>query len=196
MSSLFSDPPFPRGNTLLNNETIDRDVNGTPIAGREIVGSVKVFQDQNPYTKDRLSNRLVYCVAARYKGTSLDLAQTAAARGTVYAFDLASPMAEFTDAATTAMMTAGRAVGVLDEYLTGELREDDIVWIVLKGPTEVKKITSAAINTGITVEVSNTAGSVQAFGSGVRIGQQIAGANVLAATPSARVNLWGVNNSD
>jgi hypothetical protein len=196
MSSLFSDPPFPRGNTLLNNEEIERDVNGAPIAGREIVGSVKVFQDIQPYTKDRLSNRLVYCVAARYKGSSLDQSQTAAARGTVYAFDLASPMAEFTNAATAANVTAGVAVGVLDEYLTGTLRQDDIVWLVLKGPTAVKKITSAAINTGIAVEVSATAGSVQAVASGVRIGQQIAGANVLAATPQARVNLWGVNNSD
>jgi hypothetical protein len=195
MSSLFSDPPFPRGNTLLNNETIERDVNNAPIAGREIVGSVKVFQDQNPYTKDRLSNRLVYCVAARYKGTSLDLAQTAAARGTVYAFDLASPMAEFTSAATNPNVAAGIATGVLDEYLTGELREDDIVWLVLKGPTSIKQ-TAVAINTGLAVEVSGTAGSVMTVASGVIIGQQIAGANSPAAVQLTRVNLHGVNHSD
>ena len=33
MSSLFSDPPFSRGATLLNGEAIDLDVNGSPIAG-------------------------------------------------------------------------------------------------------------------------------------------------------------------
>lgn len=195
MSSLFSDPPFSRGTTLLSNEQIETDDNG-PIAGREIVGSIKVFPDVDPYTKQRRSNRLVYCVAARYKGSTLDLAGTAAARGKVYAFDLASPMAEFTSAATAANVTAGVAVGVLDEYLTGTLRENDIVWVVIKGPTSIKKTTAAAINTGLAVEVSSTAGSIQTVNTGTRIGQQIAGDNVAQAATEARVTLWGVNNSD
>jgi len=200
MSSLYSDPPFSRGGTLLADAAIDLDIDGNPIAGREIVGQVKAFRDINPYSGQVYSNRLVYCVAARFKPSNgaagnLDQAGVLAARGTVYAFTLASPMAEFAAAATNANVAAGVATGVLDEYLTGTLRLNDIVWVVIKGPTSIKQ-TAVAINTGLAVEVSATAGSVMTVASGAKIGQQIAGANSTGAVQLTCVTLWGVNHSD
>jgi hypothetical protein len=191
MSSLFSDPPFSRGTTLLAGETIDLDSNGNPIAGTEIVGQIKAFQDIHPVTKQRLSSRLVYCVAARYKGTAIAQADMLSTnRGTAYAFDTAAVLTEFTSAVTATNVADGRAFGVLDEYLSTALRPNDICWLVIKGPCEVKKITSAAVNAGVAVEISATAGSIQTANTGVKIGQQIAGANVAQATAVARVNLF------
>lgn len=191
MSSIFSDPFFRRGTTLLGGETIELTAAGNPAAGGEIVGQVKVFQDVVPTgLGERLSNRLVYCVAARYKGSTVNDASTVA--GEVYAFDAAAPLTEFTSKATAANVNAGIAVGVLDEYLTGVLRQNDIVWLVVKGPTKAKQ-TAAAINAGVAVHLSGTAGSVaNAAASGAStapIGQQIAGANSAASVGLTRVNL-------
>lgn len=186
MSSIFSDPSFRRGTTLLGGEAIDVDGSGNPIAGGEIVGQVKVFQDVNPSTGVRNSNRLVYCVAARYKGSTVNDASTVA--GEAYLFDAAKPMTEFTSKASSTNATAGLAVGVLDEYLTGQLRQNDIVWLVVKGPTSIKQ-TAAAINAGVGVQLSSTAGSAVALSTGIPIGQQIAGANSAASVGLTRVSL-------
>lgn len=185
MSSIFSDPPFLRGTTLLNGDTIETDANG-PVAGRDIVGSVKVFIDQNPVTAVKNSNRLVYCVAARYKGSDVSDASTVA--GEIYLFDTAAPMREFTSKATATTLTAGLAYGVLDEYLTGPIRTNDIVWLVLKGPVAIKQ-TAVAINAGVAVQASATAGSMAVLSTGVAIGTQIAGAASAASAVLTRVNL-------
>lgn len=194
MSSIFSDPLFRRGTTLLSGETIDYDdapTNTKPTAGGEVVGQVKVFQDVRP-TGDgrRFSNRLVYCVAARYKGNTVSDASTVA--GQVVLFDAAAPMTEFTNYLTQATHASGASYGVLDEYLTGQLRKDDIVWVVVKGPTSIKQ-TAAAINAGVGVEASTTAGSIVTRSTGTLIGQQIAGANSAAAVGLTRVNV--INDS-
>jgi hypothetical protein len=187
MSAIFSDPLFRRGSTLLGGEQIEVDAAGNPVAGTEVVGQVKVFQDVNPVGQgERYSNRLVYCVAARYKGSTVSDASTVA--GEVYAFDAAKPLTEFTSKATSANVDADIAIGVLDEYLTGQLRQNDIVWLVVKGPAKVKQ-TATAINAGVAVKVSSTAGSAAAAGSTKSIGQQIAGANSAAAVGLTRVNL-------
>jgi hypothetical protein len=187
MSAIFSDPLFRRGSTLLGGEQIEVDAAGNPVAGTEVVGQVKVFQDVNPVGQgERYSNRLVYCVAARYKGSTVSDASTVA--GEVYAFDAAKPLTEFTSKATSANVDADIAIGVLDEYLTGQLRQNDIVWLVVKGPAKVKQ-TATAINAGVAVKVSSTAGSAAATGSTKSIGQQIAGANSAAAVGLTRVNL-------
>lgn len=191
MSSIFSDPFFRRGTTLLGGEAIELDGAGAPIAGTEVVGQVKVFQDVVPTGMgERRSNRLVYCVAARYKGSLVNDASTIA--GEVFAFDAAAPLTEFTNKATAANANAGVMIGVLDEYLTGVLRPNDIVWLVVKGPTSIKQ-TAAAINAGVAVHASGTAGSVcNAAGAGastVAIGQQIAGSNSAASVGLTRVNL-------
>lgn len=186
MSSIFSDPGWRRGGTLLNGETIEVDISGAPIAGSELVGQVKCFQDVDPSSGARKSNRLVYCVAARYKGASN---LTSADAGKVFAFDADAPLAEFSAAAAAADATAGKAIGVLDEYLTVDVRPNDIVWLVVKGPTTVKKTTGAAVNKGVAVELSATAGSVQTKSTGVTIAQCVAAANAASADTSVRVNL-------
>jgi hypothetical protein len=187
MSSIFSDPTFRRGTTLLSGEAIELDASGNPVAGGEIVGQVKVFQDVNPVGRgERYSNRLVYCVAARYKGANVTDASTVA--GQAVLFDAAAPMTEFTNFLTTSTHAAGASIGVLDEYLTGVLRTNDIVWVVVKGPTSIKR-TAAAINAGAAVQASSTAGSVVAATTGTVIGQQIVGANTAATAGLTRINV-------
>lgn len=186
MSSIFSDPGWRRGGTLLNGETIEVDIAGTPIAGSELVGQVKCFQDFDPSSGARKSNRLIYCVAARYTGST---ALTPADAGKVYVFHADAPLSEFSAEAAAADATAGKVLGVLDEYLTVSVRQNDIVWLVVKGPTSVKKITSAGVNKGVAVEVSSTDGSVQTKNTGATIGQCIATANAANADTTVRVNL-------
>lgn len=193
MPSIFSDPFFRRGTTLLGGEPIETDAgSGLPLAGNEIVGQVKVFQDVNPYDGTRNSNRLVYCVAARYKGETVEDASTVA--GTLFAFTAAKPLTEVQAAGTKTNVADGRSYGVLDEYLTGRLRQDDVVWVVVKGPATAKKEAGAVLAAGASVVVSNTAGAVAAAGTAnagtVQIGEQIAGAEVASATTAARVNLF------
>jgi hypothetical protein len=189
MSSLFSDPPFRRGTTLLQSEDIELNKDtGLPVAGGEIVGQVKVFQDVNPSTGTRLSNRLVYCVAARYTGTTVSDATTVA--GEVFLCDFNTPLSAFTVKGTASNVLVGLAYGVLDEYLTGELRKNDIVWLVVKGPADVKQ-TNVAIVAGAQVQVSATAGQIATLSGGLCIGQQIEGANSSAAVQLTRVNLIG-----
>ena len=186
MSSIFSDPFFRRGSTLLGGETIEVDDAGNPLAGTEIVGQVKAFQDQNPTgLGERHSNRLVYCVAARYKGSS---ALTSADAGKLFVFDATGVLTTFTDAATTTNAAAGKAVGVLDEYIPENVtvRQNDIVWLVVKGPTTVNQ-TAASIAQGTPVQVSSTGGSVIASGSGAIVGQKIGATSSAAA--GVRVNL-------
>jgi hypothetical protein len=197
MSTIFSDPGWRRGSTLLNREIIDfdDDARTKPTAGKELVGQVKVFQDVNPSTGVRNSNRLVYCVAARYTGST---ALTAADAGKVYAFSTAStagpdasngPMTEFSAVATATNVTDGRSIGVLDEYLTEDVRTNDIVWLVVKGPTSVQS-NGTAIAAGAAIEVTGTAGRVITRSTGVLVASQIAGASV-GGTAGAlvRVNL-------
>jgi hypothetical protein len=174
MSSLFSDPPFTRGTTLLNGEVIEYS-SGTayssyrPAAGTEIVGTVKAFQDIHPVTKARLSNSLVYCVAARFKPASGDTVlnplNDGSARGkaVVLRMDDSATItnllstAEFSDTfASAGSVVAGQRVGYIDEYLNSEIRANDIVWLTIRGPAMVAKTTSAAINSGALVSLQGT----------------------------------------
>lgn len=187
MSTIFSDPGWRRGTTLLNRETIDLDGDGKPVAGRELVGQVKAFQDVNPSDGKRYSNRLVYCVAARYTGAT---ALTSADAGKVFAFSTTAPLSEFSAVATaTNVNTDGRSIGVLDEYLTEDVRTNDIVWLVVKGPTSIQS-SGTAIAAGAVVEVTGTAGRATTKSAGVTVASQIAGESV-GGTAGAlvRVNL-------
>jgi len=198
MSSLFSDPPFPRGATLLNGEQIDLDANGNPIAGVEIIGQVKAFQDIVPGTGPaaiRNSNRLTYCVAARYRGATVADASTVA--GLLYAFDIGvgangqpQSLTEFTSLATNANIIAGRDYGVLDEYLTGTLRTNDIVWLAVGGPTAAQS-SGTAITNGAQIEVTGSAGQITTRSTGVAIGAQINGTPAGGtAGQKVRLLLW------
>ena len=196
MSSIFSDPFFRRGTTLLGGEQVELDVNNNPVAGNEVVGQVKAFQDVNPVGKgDRYSNRLVYCVAARYKGSDTT---GSALRRTLVAFSGTAPLSEFSAAATKTNVSDGRSYGVVDEYLADNLaiRTNDIVWLVVKGPTTVAKENGASgfgITAGNAVVVSNGGGAVTPVGAAsagtVSIGENLGGTVASTAT-TVRVNLW------
>jgi hypothetical protein len=148
MSSLFSDPQWQRGTTLLNGEPIELDVNNAPVAGGEVIGSIKVFQDVDPVTKRKLSNRLVYCVAARYVGSSTTFNASGADRGKTFLLDSSNPTGTFQTAAVVADSNAYKAHAVLDEYITTTIRPNDIVWLVIKGPATVNKATGTALVAG------------------------------------------------
>lgn len=230
MSSLFSDPPFARGTTLLSGETIEYAPSGVsysatndsgkqyPVAGREIVGQVKCFQDLNPSTKARLSSELVYCIAARYKPTTNTNLTSPAGKGVVLKIGQYLESASFDEnLATQANINTGERVGFLDEYLSSStiIRPDDVVWVVFKGPAALKK-TAVAINAGVAVSMSATAGSVMTKTvdslwtaatnepSLVALGlcwgdisDDLAtvdfGVNATSTDAFARVNLWGQN---
>jgi hypothetical protein len=204
MSTIFSDPGWRRGTTLLNRELIDLDGDSKPVAGKELVGQVKIFQDVDPSSGVRKSNRLVYCVAARYTGsTSLSAATEP---GKVFAFVTTGtamtadssgnvqngPLAEFSAVATTTHVNTNYGgYGVLDEYLTEDVRQNDVVWLVVKGPTSVQS-SGTAIAAGAAIEVTGTAGRVttKATAGATVVGIQLAGASV-GGTAGAlvRVNL-------
>lgn len=155
MSSIFSDPGWRRGTTLLSGELIeysDAPTNSIPTAGAEIVGQMKVFQDVNPYSGVRYSNHLVYCVAARYKGsTSL----TSSDAGKVFVFDKDGPLTNFSTLAANTDVVDGRLIGVLDEYLTVTVRTNDIVWLVVSGPSTMAKGATVVIPASSGIEASS-----------------------------------------
>lgn len=196
MSSIFSDPPFRRGTTLLSGEAIELDAANAPIAGSEIVGQVKAFQDVNPSTGVRYSNRLVYCVAARYKGSTVSDASTLAGRA--FQMSTSAPLTEFSALADNSVSTAGGTIAVLDEYLTGELRQNDIVWLVFKGPATVGKNAGAAISGAAAVQLHTSNGVFAPVTTGTPVGSQVAAfvsgvataGGAAAADTQTRVNLW------
>lgn len=197
MSSIFSDPGWSRGRTMLQGEVIELDGAGNPIAGGELVGAIKVFQDVNPTTGARNSNRLVYCVAARYTGSSALDASSNSGRPYVFrttsaAGNAVPALTEFSAVATTTdVNTNGLTIGILDEYLTGTVRVNDIVWLVVKGPTQIKT-TAAAVAAGRPVEISGTTGQVVQRSTGTPVGSHLGtSASSTTADTMIRVNLFG-----
>lgn len=234
MSSLFSDPPFARGTTLLGGEVIDYYPPGSaysatndsgaqyPVAGREIVGQVKVFQDINPVNKKRLSNELVYCIAARYKPSTATNLTSATGKGVTLKISQYLGTAEFDEnLATQANVNTGERVAFVDDWLPSGtvIRPDDIVWLVFKGPAALKKTehaSTAGITAGVAVAMSSTAGSVftktvdsiwtassnepSLVALGLAWGKAsddldtiTFGANAASTDKYCRVNLWGQN---
>jgi len=237
MSSFHSDPPFNRGTTLLDGEAVEYSVGSAssyatavPFSGAEIVGQIKIFQDIQPVTRTRLSNELVYCVAARYKpATASATLNCATHRGKAVilrttatnSVDMQST-AEFdtngTVFASNANINAGNRVAFIDEYFTGTLRANDIVWLVVKGPAAIAKSTGSTIDAGAlaaldasTVGTAVTASSVLTLSSGTpntinvqalgiatgtynaTTGAVVTGANTLSADTFVRTRLYGVN---
>ena len=168
MSSIYSDPPFPRGGSLLGFDPADAatlDEAGNPIQGRDIVGEVKVFTDSNPVTGAVNSQRLVYCVAVRVRQAGVANGQPAnnLTPGKVVKFAAGSLTTLDADNQAAATDTANIAhqVGVVDEYLPKVPLVNDLIWVVVKGPTTAL-FTSAAVAAGAPVAVSSTPGSLVA----------------------------------
>lgn len=205
MSSIFSDPPFVRGRTLASGDFGDAqtDPTKTDVLGSGIVGSIKAFQDvavgqisfgsttATPGTL--LSNRLVYCQAVRWRGSDQTPSQVAGLAGQVYLIDTGlengKPFCQITSPATEANVAAGREYGVLDEYLTGQLKQNDVVWIVRKGPCAIKTGSGDSIADGARVELTGSAGRAVVRNTGTSLGINISGAAVATSGASVRVNL-------
>ena len=171
MSSIYSDPTWRRGSTLLNNETIEySDIALTdPVAGKDIVGSIKIFQDVDPSSGKRHSNRLVYCMAVRWKGAAVEDASTIA--GNWYVLDGDFALTNISTLASATDIAKGKQVGVLDEYLSGNLRTNDIVWLVVNGPATCKKGATVVIPASAGIEVASGLGVILSATTGNRVGQ-------------------------
>lgn len=172
MSSIYSDPTWRRGSTLLNNETIEySDIAQTdPVAGKDIVGSIKIFQDVDPSSGKRFSNRLVYCMAVRWKGAAVEDASTIA--GNWYTLDNDFALTNISTLSAATDIAKGKQVGVLDEYLSGNLRTNDIVWLVVNGPATCKKGATVVIPASAGIEVASGLGVILSTTAN-RVGQNV-----------------------
>jgi hypothetical protein len=157
---------------LLNNETIEySDIALTdPVAGKDIVGSIKIFQDVDPSSGKRFSNRLVYCMAVRWKGAAVADASTIA--GGWYTLDSDYSLTNVSTLSAAADIANGKQVGILDEYLTGNLRTNDIVWLVVNGPSTSKKGATVVIPAASGIEVASGLGVILSTTAN-RVGQCI-----------------------
>ena len=169
MSSIFSDPPFGRGQTYLAGATATQDANSNYIEGTGVAGEIKVFQDIDPGSQSYKSNRLVYCLAVRVAQSSKTVGQqcTDITAGTVV--KLAAGKLDILDASAASAGLAAYSdvasqigqIGVVDEYLKAAPNAGDIIWLVVKGPTTVKATTTAT-SVGVWLGPSSTAGSFAA----------------------------------
>lgn len=141
-------PPFPRGQTLFNKAYSDTSL--TTGDGANIEGQIWEFEDVNPTTGVRRSNRKVRCMAVRWMGSSpalpsrcvvLDsqIVSNGAAAGTQTAGPLGRCRATlFARQGNTADVLPAKCYPV-DEYLPSNgVARYDIMWVVIEGPAMVK----------------------------------------------------------
>lgn len=154
MSILQSDPWFGRGQTL-GVDNADQ--------GGAVTGSVKIFADADPRTTNTgvfYSNRLVTCVAVRNTSGSALLP------GKVVKFKSAAILTEVDGTGAG----SDTIIGVVDEYLpaTG-VANNDVFWVVVKGPTAIT--TSATLAAG--AKITATSGNAAAAGTDPVVGAAI-----------------------
>lgn len=118
--SLLNDPPFPLGQTLGVDSTVTSPA---------WVGAVKEFPDVDPVTGKVRSNRRKVCIAVRNSSGVALLPKR------LVSFKSGS----FTEVDGYTSATDAASAGVVDEWLpaTG-VADDDVFWITVQGPTEVK----------------------------------------------------------
>lgn len=118
--SLLIDPPFSLGQTLGVSSTSD---------GTGWVGAVKQFPDVDPDTGKIRSNRVKTCIAVR------NVSGVALLPKRVVTFKSGS----FTEVDGYNNTTDAASAGVVDEHLpAGGVANNDVFWITVQGPTEVK----------------------------------------------------------
>lgn len=149
--SLTVDPPFALGQTLGVSSTAD---------GVGWVGAVKQFPDVDPTTGKIRTNRIKTCIAVRnVSGITLLPARTV-----VFKSGSLSEVDGYD--ASTAVVPAG----VVDEHLPASgVANNDVFWITVQGPTEVKlgPAQEAAVDTALVALTaaasthSTTAGQAQ-----------------------------------
>jgi len=138
---LMTDPGFGRGHTLLETvATID------PAQGESVTGTQKTFTDTDPRTTHaslHYSNRPVTCIAVRNNSGGPLLP------GTVVSFE-AENILTAVDAASA---DGSGLTGVVDEYLPSDgVRDGDVFWVVVSGPTAIT--TAATVAAGDALDVS------------------------------------------
>lgn len=175
MSTLTADPGFGRGQTLGVTVTMYEAENGD---GSTVVGTRKVFRDEDPKTGALLSNRLVECLAV--KNTS----GSALLPGSVAKFKDTAILTEVDGLATTSTAL----MGVVDEYLPAAgVANNEVFWLVVRGPSTVTK-TATSVSAGASYGLSATAGSAAAQSTNPLLGFAIATSATTAGRILVRTN--------
>jgi hypothetical protein len=170
MSTLTADPGFARGQVLgITWKAYDAEAGD----GSHIVGTRKVFRDENPTNGVLNSNRTVECIAVKNtSGSALLPGQVAKFKDSA----ILSEVDGLAVAATTLM-------GVVDEYLPAAgVKDGEVFWLVVRGPSTVTK-TATSVAAGASYGPSATAGSAAAQGANAQLGFAIA----TSATTSGRI---------
>lgn len=170
MSTLTADPGFGRGQVLgILWKAYDAETGD----GSHIVGTRKVFRDEDPKTGALKSNRTVECIAV--KNTS----GSALLPGQVAKFNDAAILSEVNGGAVAATVL----MGVVDEYLPAAgVANGEVFWLVVRGPSTVTK-TATSVSAGAAYGPSATAGSAAAQGANALLGYAIE----TSATTSGRI---------
>lgn len=170
MSTLTADPGFARGQVLgILWKAYDAE-NGD---GSHVLGTRKVFRDEDPKTGKLLSNRTVECICV--KNTS----GAALLPGQVAKFNNSAILSEVDGLA----VAATTLMGVVDEYLPAAgVPDKEVFWLVVRGPSTVTK-TATSVSAGAAYGPSATAGSAAAQGANAQLGFAID----TSATTSGRI---------
>ena len=170
MSTLTADPGFGRGQVL---GILWRAYDAETGDGSHIVGTRKVFRDEDPKTGALKSNRTVECIAV--KNTS----GSALLPGAVAKFKDSAILSEVDGGAVAATVL----MGVVDEYLPAAgVANGEVFWLVVRGPSTVTK-TATSVSAGAAYGPSATAGSAAAQGANALLGYAIE----TSATTSGRI---------
>lgn len=146
--SLMIDPPFALGQTLGVSSLAD---------GGGWVGAVKQFPDVDPTTGKIRSNRIKTCIAVRNVATIALFPKRVAVWKS----------GSFTEVNGYTAVTDAASAGVVDEHLpaTG-VAVNDVFWLVVNGPTEVRLGTANQAAVDTTLVALTAAGSTNTTAAG------------------------------
>lgn len=172
MSTLTSDPPFARGQTLGGGvASLDSSF------GTDKTGSRKEFLDIDPATGVMNTNRTVTCVCLK------NTTGAALTKGKLVRFNTVGN-------ASAVAAAADYQVAVVDEYVpSAGVAANDVFWGVIRGPTTVAA--SGAISAGGRIAVSTLGNCIAGTGAVAYMGEAIAA----AANSFVRAIVGGTNNS-
>ena len=156
MSALDSDPWFGRGQTLGVTSTSD---------GTHIPGTQRWFVDVQPNGTVN-SNAPVKCIAIRNtSGGTLTAGQVVKAKTTALHSEV--------DGSAS---VDSPVVGVVDEYLTTAVANNDIFWLVVNGPTTADSDGAISQGAFVSVGTGGTAGKAVASVANKTLGVALAAA--------------------
>ena len=128
MSTLTADPKFDRGHVLgikwAYYDSVNQPQDLQIGDGNTVKGTHSVFRDEHPYTGVLFSNATVECVAVKnVSGAELNAGESVQ-------LDPDAVFGETGGAVATAF-------GIVDEYLTAPVKDGEVCWVVVRGPTVV-----------------------------------------------------------